>query len=81
MLLKHSLKALILRELTKVEQLNFAELVSLTKATPGNLGRAIQTLIAARYIRKIKTIERSSIYAITVKGNQAYANYKCELLK
>lgn len=81
MLLKHSLKAIILRELTKVEQLNFTELLSLTRSTPGNLGRAIQTLIAARYIRKIKTVERSSIYAMTVKGNQAYAIYKLELNK
>ncbi len=79
MLLKHSLKVLVLRELTKHSQLSFADLVVATQATPGNLGKAIERLLATRYILKVPTESRETVYQTSVKGNQAYSVYKSQL--
>jgi DNA-binding MarR family transcriptional regulator len=79
MLLKHSLKAFILRELTKAYELSFSELQTLTKATPGNLGSALNTLLRAKYVTKKPNTKGISIYRVSIKGNHAYSVYKNEL--
>jgi DNA-binding MarR family transcriptional regulator len=84
MLLKHSLKVLVLRELTKHSQLSFSDLMVYTQATSGNLGKALERLEAAQYITRQKVVEiRStvSMYRMTVKGNHQYSLYVSELKK
>lgn len=78
MLLKHSLKAFILRELTKEYELSFSELQQRLNATPGNLGAALQTLLRAKYVT-MKRNTRFAIYRVSIKGNHAYSVYKNEL--
>jgi DNA-binding HxlR family transcriptional regulator len=78
MLLKHSLKALILRDLTKAGELSFSELQQQLNATPGNLGAALQTLLRAKYVL-MKPNSRFAIYRLSVKGNHAYSVYANQL--
>jgi len=78
MLLKHSLKALILRELTNEYELSFSDLQLRTKAKPANLGSALSTLLRAKYV-SMKSNSRFAIYRVSVKGNAAYSVYKNEL--
>jgi DNA-binding MarR family transcriptional regulator len=75
MLLKHSLKALVLKELTQASQLSFTDLQWRTKSTPGNLGKALERLLAAKYVTKVANKERLSIYKLTVKGNHEFSLY------
>lgn len=79
MLLKHSLKAIVLKELTKVAELSFTDLQKATRATPGNLGSAINTLLRAKYVTKKPNTKGISIYRLSIKGNHAYSVYKNEL--
>lgn len=79
MLLKHSLKAIVLKELTKVAELSFTDLQRQTNATPGNLGSALNTLLRAKYVTKKPNTKGISIYRLSIKGNHAYSVYKNEL--
>lgn len=75
MLLKHSLKVFVMKELTKHSQLSFMELQRQTLSSSGNLGSALNRLLAARYVHKVPNTKGQSIYQVTVKGNTAYSNY------